>query len=132
MSSASDRRDKREDPIAFAPKWARDPARNQGLDEWPGSAVGEFPEPNQQSDDVPRLPRSLDPIIMRPPPRAPARRLRAFFVASVIAAGVVAAIMLFVGSGISFEWGNADAPASAATSSRWTFAIKWPNREQRN
>src|SRR5262245_8053550 len=132
MSSASDRTDKREDPIAFAPKWARDPAHNQGLREMLGPAVDEFPAPNEQSDDALRLPRLLDPIIMRPPPRLPARRLRAFLGANVVAAGVVTVIILFIGSGISFEWSNADGPASGATSSGWAFAVKWPTPEQRN
>src|SRR5262245_48304382 len=132
MSSSSDRADKREDPIAFAPKWVRDPAHSQGLREALGPAGGDFPDPNEQTDDAPRLPRSLDPIIMRPPPRAP-HRLRAFFGASVIAAGVVTVIIVFIiGSGISFEWSKADAPTSGATSSGWTFAVQWPNPEQRS
>src|SRR5262245_29832858 len=98
MSGASDRTDKREDLIAFAPKSARDPAHNQGLREMLGPAVDEFPEPNEQSGEAPRLPRSLDPIVMGEPPLPPARRLhdffgaQAFFGASVIATGVVAVI----------------------------------------
>src|SRR5262245_52918120 len=131
MSSASDRKDKREDPIAFAPKWVRDPAHNQRPDEAP--AAGEFLEPSGQPGDIPRLPRSLDPVIMREPPVMAGRGLRVFFGASIVGVGIVTVIVvLLIAAGISVEWRNADAPASGATSSGWTFAVKWPNPEQRN
>jgi len=67
--------------------------------------------------DLQRMSRSLDPTIMREPPRRPrARGPLAFVGVSAIAAAVVAVLMLFVGGKLSFEWSKAGSSTSDASS----------------
>ena len=48
MSSPTDRTEKHDDPLAYAPKWARDPLHER-RHESPNIAEGEFPQRNEQS-----------------------------------------------------------------------------------
>src|SRR5262249_49925941 len=82
--------------------------------------------------DLPRISRSLDPTIMREPPRrAPTRGLFAFLGASALAAAVVAVVIMFIGGRVSFEWSKAGSSASDARSAPKVLAKEPAEPEQR-
>jgi hypothetical protein len=67
MSSPTDRTEKHDEHLAYAPKWARDP-HHERTHENPNIAEGEFPQHNEQSvpkegliSDQARAHRPLDP-----------------------------------------------------------------------
>ena len=80
MSSPTDRTEKHDDHLAYAPKWARDP-HHERTHENPNIAEGEFPQHNEQSvpkegliSDQARAHRPLDPASLREARLAPRAR----------------------------------------------------------
>ena len=80
MSSPTDRTEKHDDHLAYAPKWARDP-HHERPHENPNIAEGEFPQHNEQSvpkegliSDQARAHRPLDPASLREARLAPRAR----------------------------------------------------------
>jgi branched-chain amino acid transport system substrate-binding protein len=87
-------------------------SRRRG-DEFPGR--GAFASEERGASDPHRMARSLEPTMMREPPRrTPVRGLLAFFAASAVAAAVVAVVLLFIGGKVSFEWNKAGSSTSDA------------------
>ena len=80
MSSPTDRTEKHDEHLAYAPKWARDP-HHERTHENPNIAEGEFPQHNEQSvpkegliSDQARAHRPLDPASLREARLAPRAR----------------------------------------------------------
>jgi len=118
-------------PIGGAPPSASSAARRDigGLRVARGAASGEtFEREEDGTTDLPRISRSLDPALMREPPRrASTRGSFAFWGASAVAAAVLAVVILFIGGKVSFEWNKAGTSANSASR---TLA-KEPDPEQR-
>ena len=80
MSSPVDGNGKRDDPSAYAPKWARDSNREGSRETTtPQQSEQSVPEKAPASDQArqeSRMPRSLDPQFLRDPPRAPREAVR--------------------------------------------------------
>jgi len=94
MSSPTERIEKHDDHLAYAPKWARDP-HPERRHVRPNIAEGDLPE---DSEPRPlRRPRSLDPEFLREPPAAPRALGRLAVLAGLaIAASIGAAFALFI------------------------------------
>ena len=104
-------------------------SRRPSADETP--ARDEIFASEESATDLHRISRSLDPTIMREPPRRAATRgLLAFFGASAVAAAVVAVALLFIGGKLSFEWNNAGSSTSDANSGPRVVA-KGPQEPER-
>src|SRR6185437_4677822 len=75
MSGPVDGNGKRDDPSAYAPKWARDSnregSRENTTPQQSEQSVPEKAPAGDQARQESRMPRSLDPQFLRDPPRAP-------------------------------------------------------------
>ena len=128
----------RSEPVDEAPPLAPSAARRDfgGLRVAHGATSDETFEPEEDGvTDLPRISRSLDPTMMREPPRRPPTRgLFAFLGASAVAAAVLAVIILFFGGKVSFESTKAGTSASDANSAPKVLArdpAAPPEAEQR-
>jgi branched-chain amino acid transport system substrate-binding protein len=121
------------EPIDEAPPLAPPAARRDygGLRVARGAGSGETFESEEDGvTDLPRFSRSLDPTMMREPPRrTPTRGLFAFLGASAVAAAAVAVVIMFIGGKVSFEWSKAGSSA-ADTNSAPKIVAKEPEPEQ--
>src|SRR5262249_6144010 len=125
----------RSEPVDEAPPLAPSPARRDfgGLRVARSTASSETYEPEEDAvTDLPRISRSLDPTIMREPPRrAPTLGRFALLGASALAAAVVAVVIMFIGGRVSFEWSKAGSSASDASSAPKVLAKEPAEPEQR-
>jgi branched-chain amino acid transport system substrate-binding protein len=107
MSSPTDRPEEPDDYSAYVPKRARDP-NHEKRHESPSIAEGELPKAGQLRSpferDRLRMPRSLDPEILRDPPAPPVVGRLAALGGLTIAALAGAAIALFIMAKLPSEW----------------------------